>query len=226
MTELLQNVGELISSNPFLAYVAVFLGGILSSANPCVIVTIPLIIGYVGGYAGTDKRKAIIYSLAFVIGISITFTLLGLVASLAGALFGDVGWFWKYVVAAVAIVMGLQLLGVIRLPMPSVSSAKPGRKGIVGSFLLGLLFGVVSSPCATPVLAVILAFVAAEGNIAYGSSLLFVYALGHCVLMFLAGVFAGVAKYLIESKTASRFSMWSKRISGAIIALVGIYILL
>jgi cytochrome c biogenesis protein CcdA len=108
--------------------------------------------------------------------------------------------------------------------MPAFAAARPSRQGFIGAFLLGLLFGVISSPCATPVLAVILAIVAAQGKIWYGSSLLFVYALGHSVLMLLVGTFAGIAKYLIESKSVATFSVWSKRISGAIFLGVGVYV--
>jgi cytochrome c-type biogenesis protein len=226
MMELIENIGDLIGTNPLLTYIGVFFGGVLSSANPCVIVTIPLVIGYVGGYAEGNKAKAFGYSLAFVLGLSVTFTALGLIASLAGSLFGNVGGFWKYLVAAVAIVMGLQLLGLFQIPMPAIGATKTNRRGLSGAFLLGLLFGVVSSPCATPVLAVILAYVASEGNVVYGTSLLFVYALGHCVLMLLAGTFAGVAKYLIESRGSSQFAVWWKRVSGAVIVLAGIYVLL
>jgi cytochrome c-type biogenesis protein len=223
--EFVENIGEIIALNPFLAVAAVFVGGILSSANPCVLVTIPMIIGYVGGYAGNNKQKALIYTSAFIIGLSVTFTALGLIAALAGMLFGDVGWFWQYLIGIVAIAMGLQLLGVYEFPQPNQAHLTVKYKGIVGSLLLGMLFGVISSPCATPVLAVILAFVAAGGNIVYGGSLLFVYALGHCVLMLLAGTFVGVAQYLGRSKGLAGFSYWTKKISGFIILVVGVYVL-
>lgn len=222
---LVENVGDFIAVNPLLAFAVVFLGGILSSANPCVIVTIPMIIGYVGGYAGDNKQKALLYSLAFVLGLSVTFTALGLIAALAGTLFGDVGWFWQYFIGIVAIAMGLQLLGLYEIPQPNQANLNVSHKGITGSFLLGMLFGVVSSPCATPVLAVILAFVAADGNIVYGGSLLFVYALGHCVLMLLAGTFIGVAHFIVRSKGVAGFSYWVKKISGAVITVIGIYVL-
>jgi cytochrome c-type biogenesis protein len=223
--EFVENIGEFIALNPFLAVAAVFVGGILSSANPCVLVTIPMIIGYVGGYAGDSKRKALIYSSAFVIGLSVTFTALGLIAALAGMLFGDVGWLWQYFIGIIAIAMGLQLLGVYSLPQPNQANLNVRHKGIVGSLLLGMLFGVISSPCATPVLAVILAFIAAGGNVVYGGSLLFVYALGHCVLMLLAGTFIGVAQYLVRSKGLAGFSYWTKKVSGFIILAVGVYVL-
>ncbi len=223
--ELVENIGEFIVLNPVLAFALVFFGGILSSANPCVLVTIPMIIGYVGGYAGDNKQRALFYSLMFVLGLSITFTALGLIAALAGTLFGDVGWFWQYVIGIVAILMGLQLLGVYEFPQPNQARMNVSHKGVAGSFLLGMLFGIVSSPCATPVLAVILAFVAAGGDIVYGGSLLFVYALGHCVLMLLAGTFIGVAQYMVRSTGASRISYWVKKISGMVITAVGIYVL-
>lgn len=219
------NIGDLIAGNPILAYMAVFVGGALSSANPCVLVTIPLVIGYVGGYVGNSRSRAFLYSTAFVLGLSTTFTILGLIAALLGTLFGDVGQMWRYVVAGVAIAMGLQLLGLLNFSLPTVRLDRSNKKGIAGSFVLGLLFGVVSSPCATPVLAVILAYVASRGNAAYGASLLFVYALGHCILMLAAGTFTGVARHLIDSKGAGRFSTIATRVSGGVVILVGLYIL-
>ena len=93
----------------------------------------------------------------------------------------------------------------------------------MGAFLLGLIFGIVSSPCATPILVLILTFVASKGEIAYGTSLLFVYALGHCALIFCAGTATGFAEGFIKSKGISNVTTWGKRLGGSIVALVGIY---
>jgi cytochrome c biogenesis protein CcdA len=87
--------------------------------------------------------------------------------------------------------------------------------------LLGLFFGVVSSPCATPVLVVILTLVATKGEILYGIALLFVYALGHCLLMLLAGTFTGFVEAFVKAKGVVNFSAWAKRISGVIVTAVG-----
>jgi len=84
---------------------------------------------------------------------------------------------------------------------------------------------VVSSPCATPVLAVILAFVATKARIIYGTSLLFVYAIGHCALIVLAGIFTGFVESYAQSKGVRNFSSVTKRISGVLIFLVGLYVL-
>jgi cytochrome c biogenesis protein CcdA len=102
---------------------------------------------------------------------------------------------------------------------------KTKHKGVLGAFLLGLLFGMVSSPCATPVLAVILAFVATKARIVYGISLLFVYAIGHCALIVLAGVSTGFVESYAKSKGVSNFSILTKKISGVLIFLAGLYIL-
>jgi cytochrome c biogenesis protein CcdA len=179
----------------------------------------------VGGYSEGDKKKALLYSLTFALGLSITFTILGAIASLLGRLFGDVGKLWYYLAAGVALVMGLYLLGVIKIPFPKTVEMKTKHKGILGAFLLGLLFGMVSSPCATPVLAVILALVATKAKIVYGISLLFVYALGHCALIILAGVSTGFVESFAQSRGITNFSNTAKKISGLLIIFAGFYIL-
>ena len=225
MESILSNVSEVINNSPGLAYLLVFLGGLLSASSPCVLAIIPLVIGFVGGYSEGNKKKAITYAVVFALGLSITFTILGAIASLLGRLFGDVGKFWYYVAAAVAIIMGLYLAGVLRFKLPQPVTLRTKHKGVIGAFLLGLLFGAVSSPCATPVLAVILAFVATKARIIYGTSLLFVYAIGHCALIVLAGVFTGFVESYAKSKGVSNFSSLTKKISGGLIFLAGLYVL-
>jgi cytochrome c biogenesis protein CcdA len=225
MESILSNISDVINSSPGLAYLFVFLGGLISASSPCVLAIIPLVIGFVGGYSEGNKKKAITYSLVFALGLSITFTILGAIASLVGGLFGDVGKFWYYLAGAVAIIMGLYLTGIIHFKLPQPVTLKSKHKGVLGAFLLGLLFGAVSSPCATPVLAVILAFVASKGRIIYGTSLLFVYAIGHCALIVLAGVFTGFVENYAKSKGVSNLSAITKKISGVLIVLAGLYVL-
>lgn len=225
MESLLGNISEFINSSPGLAYILIFLGGILSASSPCVLAIIPLVIGFVGGYSQGDKKKALLYSLIFALGLSITFTILGAIASLLGRLFGDVGKLWYFIAAGVALIMGLYLLGLIKIPFPKTVELKTKHKGALGAFLLGLLFGAVSSPCATPILAVILAFVATKAKIVYGISLLFVYALGHCALIIAAGISAGFVESFVQSRGITNFSNLAKKASGLLIILAGVYIL-
>jgi cytochrome c-type biogenesis protein len=224
MESLLNNIQTIVQDNHGLAFLAVFLGGLISAASPCVLAAIPLIIGYVGGYSGGDKKKAAIYSLVFIFGLSITFTVLGAAASTMGQFLSFAGQ-WLYIgLAVIAVLMGLQLMGLISIPLPFQKTRQVKSRGLWGAFLLGLLTGTVSSPCATPVLAVILAYVSTQGDILYGGLLLFAYALGHCALIFVAGISIGLTESIVSSKGIKNFSLYSKRFSGALLTVAGLYI--
>ena len=221
----LDNIEQIVAAYPLLAFAAVFLAGVLSSASPCVLATIPLVVGFVGGYADGDRSKAFRYSLAFVFGLSLTFTAFGAAAGLLGTMFGTLGGWWYIVAGIVALVMGGQMMGFYEISLPLRRDFKPKQGGIIGSFLLGLFFGVVSSPCATPVLVVILTYVATKGQILYGTALLFTYALGHCLLMLLAGTFTGFVEAFVKKQGIVNFSLWTKRVGGVVVAGVGGWLL-
>src|SRR5512143_709277 len=134
-----ESIPAIVQGQPLVAFGAAFLGGLLSAANPCVLATIPLVIGYVGGYSGGDKRKAFLYSLSFILGLSANFTLLGVAASAVGSLMGSLG-VWLYVfMAAVAIVMGLSLMGLFEMPALVKSDIRPKTRGLAGAFMMGFI---------------------------------------------------------------------------------------
>jgi cytochrome c-type biogenesis protein len=216
-------LGQVLQTRPILAYGAAYLGGVVATASPCILASIPLIIGFVGGYAGSNRKQAFFYSLTFVLGLAMVMSILGAVASLMGTMFGDVGPYWYFVVAVILMVMGLQLAGIIKLNLGgNTQRFLPRRTGLVGALILGGLFGLVLSPCASPVLAVILTLAAVQGKVAYGSTLLFAYALGQGTLIILAGTFTGV----IESFLQSRGAKWGNIMqqgAGLLIFCVGAY---
>lgn len=228
MDSFLGNVADTVNTQSWVAFPACFLGGIISSASPCVLAMIPLIMGYVGGYSEGSHKKAIQYSLVFVLGLTITFTVLGIIAGALGRLFGDVGSFWYYILPPVAIVLGLYLIfsEKINLNIGISQRFMPKKRALVGAFLMGLFFGIVSSPCATPVLAVILTFAAAKQDLVFSGGLLLAYALGHWVLVLGAGISVGFAQRVLESRGISNFSSWSKKIGGVILIGVGIYLII
>lgn len=215
------NIEQIITLYPLVAFGAVFLAGVLSSASPCVLATIPLVVGFVGGYSDGDRRKAFRYSLAFILGLSLTFTTFGAMAGLLGIMFGALGGPWYLVAGVIALIMGGQMIGLYEIRLPFKRNLEPRQGGLVGSFLLGLFYGVVSSPCATPVLVVLLTLVAGKGQLLYGIALLFCYAIGHCLLMLFAGTFTGFVEGFVRARGVMNFSIWSKRISGGLIALAG-----
>lgn len=226
MFTILNNIETIISTNPGLAFLGVFIGGLLTASNPCVLIMVPLAIGFVGGNQEPRSiSRAFFFSLIFVLGLAITFSILGIIAVLTGRMFGDVGSFWKYIVSGVCLVAGIEMLGLVKfnLPLPQII---PKKRNILGAFLFGLLFGLVSTPCAAPILVVLLTFIASKGNLLYGAILLLFYALGHCVLILIAGTSAGLASSILESKGLTRFTNYLRKTAGLILILFGIYILI
>lgn len=224
---LLDNVDALIATNPWLAFAAVFVGGALTASSPCVLAMIPLVIGFVGGYEGISGwKRSLTFSLVFVFGLAVSFTLMGLIAVSLGRLFGDVGGFWPWVTALVCFAFAAHLWGLWEFSIPErLAMFRPKKGGMLGAFMLGMLFGLVSAPCAAPILVVVLTYIASKANYLYGLGLLWTYAVGHCLLIVVAGTSVGVAKGLIASKRLSRANLILKRAAGALIALVGLYLL-
>ena len=224
---LVTQAGQHIHTNPWLAIVAVFVGGVLTASSPCVLAMIPLMMSFVAGRRDEvpGVLRALGFSLVFVLGLSITFTALGMVAALAGKIYGDVSSAWNWVVAAVSVVMGLHLMGLLSVPIPSLAGrVQPKTRGLLGAFVLGLLFGLVSAPCAAPLLVVLLTYLAGSGaSVLYGGLLLLVYALGHSLLIIVAGTSMGAARTLIENKRMGRAMGILRKGAGAVIVLVGIY---
>jgi cytochrome c biogenesis protein CcdA len=216
-----------IDTNPWLALVAVFVGGAITASNPCVLAMVPLMMSFVAGRkeAKSGVGQAALFSLVFIVGLSITFTVMGVVAALAGKTYGDVSSVWNWVVAIVCVAMGLHLAGFVTVPIPSIGgNIRPKTQGFVGALLLGLLFGLVSAPCAAPILIVLLTYLAGSGaSLAWGALLLLVYALGHSVLILIAGTSMGAARVLLENKQTTRTLEGLRRVAGVVIVLIGFY---
>jgi cytochrome c biogenesis protein CcdA len=226
MQQLLSQFGSLIETAPLLAFGAAFLGGLLTATNPCVLVSIPLVLAYVGGSEQvTSLRRSLLYALSMVAGLALTFTALGLAAALLGRLFGLQGRFWPYLIGGICLVMGLHMLGWIPLRIGFSMPFRPQSKGALGAFFLGILFGLISTPCAVPVLAVLLAFIAAKGSVLYGGALLLTYALGHCMLVLLAGLSMGAVRGLLSSRRWASANLWLRRGAGALILALGLYVM-
>ena len=219
-------LAALLGTHPGAALGGALAAGVASSISPCIIASVPLVVGFVGGYAGDDRRRALAYSLTFVLGMALTFTVLGIAAARLGTLFGVLGGPWIWVAAAVAIVLGLHLLIGFRLPSwPKARSALPTRwRGLLGALLLGAFFGTVSAPCGTPVLIGILTVIGTQSDALFGASLMFTYALGHGALLVAAGTSVAFAQRLAASRLAERFSNHFKTFAGLLLIAYGGYL--
>jgi cytochrome c-type biogenesis protein len=197
-----------------LAYLAVYLGGVLISFTPCIYPVVPITVSYIGAHGSASRGRAFLLSLIYVLGMAITYTVLGAVAALSGKLFGQIQTNpWTYfLIGNLCILMGLSMLGVftlsIRTPSFVTRVQREGKaKGMIGSLLVGAASGLVMGPCTAPALAVILGYAATRDNVAFASSLMFVFALGMGTLLILLGTFAGLLAGIPRS------GAWMVRIS-------------
>lgn len=182
------------------SFVVALLGGLVAGLGPCVLPMVPAIFGYVVGHAGdtelgrTSTARAFGLSAAFVLGMSGVFASVGVTAGLLGRALIVGAWAY-YAAASVCVVLGLHMLGVIDLPFSAINrllpARRPERRGVIGAFMFGMLFGVVASPCSTPILATIATLAAVRGSAAEGGALLFVYGLGKGLPLLALGVASG-----------------------------------
>lgn len=221
----LEQLSVLLQRSMFLSPLLAFLAGVLTSLTPCSLSSVPLVVAYVGGTGRKDPKVAFRYSLVFALGMAITFTALGATASLLGKLlnFGTSGW-WYLILGVLMILMALQTWGIISIIPSTYAQSKNTRKGYPGALLMGVLGGLFSSPCATPVLIALLALVAQGGNPVWGIFLLLLYSIGHSVLVVVAGTFMGLTGKIINSQ---RYGMFAKLVTfllGLAILLAGLFL--
>ncbi len=227
MESFFSNIEQVIAVNPALAFVAVFLAGVLVSFSPCVYPVIPLTLGFIGARSIGSRSRGFFLSLLYVLGMATTYAILGAVASLSGKLFGQVGShpLSYFIIANVCLVLGLSMLGVFQIPQLSLggSTQPKKRSGLLGVFVVGLLSGLIVGPCTAPVLASVLIYVGSKQNVLYGFTLLFVFGYGAGFLLILLGTFTGLLSSMPKS------GLWlerTKKIFGWLLILAAQYFLI
>jgi len=208
------------------AIFVVFAAGILTSLTPCVYPMIPVTVTYIGGAAGGNRRRAVALSVTYVLGLSLMYASLGVIAALAGKIFGEFTrnpWVFGAVGLIIA-ALGLGMLDVYTIPalLTNVQGQGARRGGFLGAALMGVAAGFVAAPCTAPVLGLLLAYVGQTRNVVWGGSLLFVFALGLGLLLMLLGIFSGLLTSL------PRAGVWMDRIKkgfGAAMILIGVWFL-
>jgi cytochrome c-type biogenesis protein len=201
----------------------IFAAGLLTSLTPCMLSMLPITIGYIGGYETQSRWQAAAQSMWFSLGLATTLAGLGIGATLLGKVYGQIGVGLPIVVSLVAILMGLNLLEALPLRLPSIGGTEWISKDLpaaVRSYLLGLTFGLVASPCSTPVLATLLTWIATTKDPVLGGTLLLSYTAGYVAPLILAGTFTAAIKKLLELR---RWSGWITPVSGVLLVGFGVF---
>lgn len=219
----LNQISAQIGQNMWLAPLLALLAGVLTSFTPCSLSSIPLVIAYVGG-VGVEPKKALRLSLVFALGAAITFTVLGVVAASVGQLLGTGAKWWYIVLGILMVLMALQTWEVVSIIPSTYLAGKSKRRGYIGALITGMLGGLFSSPCATPVLIALLAIAAGSGNLLWGALLMLVYGVGHGALAVLAGSSIGAVNKLMQSERYGAFSRILKIVMGVLILIIGLYL--
>jgi cytochrome c-type biogenesis protein len=200
----------------------IFAAGLLTSLTPCMLSMLPITIGYIGGYEAKTRLQAAVQSTWFALGLATTLAGMGVIAGLIGKVYGQIGIGLPIIVSIIAIIMGLNLLEALPIQFPSLNDTwisedlPPG----VRSYSIGLTFGLVASPCSTPVLASLLGWVANSQDLVLGAVLLLAYTAGYVAPLILAGTFTATIKKLLELR---RWSGWINPISGALLVGFGVF---
>ncbi|MEO1375702.1 MAG: cytochrome c biogenesis protein CcdA [Cyanobacteria bacterium J06635_10] len=204
----------------------IFLAGLLTSLTPCMLSMLPITIGYIGGYEAKSRIQAAAQSTWFALGLATTLAGLGIIAGVVGKVYGQIGIGLPIIVSIIAILMGLNLLEALPLQLPDwggtewISQELPQG---VRAYCIGLSFGLVASPCSTPVLASLLGWVANTKDLILGAALLLSYTAGYVTPLILAGTFTASIKKIVEIR---RFSGWINPVSGALLVGFGVFSLI
>jgi thiol:disulfide interchange protein DsbD len=223
-----------LSGNPLAVIPFVFAGGVLTSLTPCIYPMIPITAAIVGGASvgETGSRpsrwRPLALSLTYVIGLSLVYSLLGLLAGLTGTLFGSVStnpWLY-FAMANVLVIAALAMLDVVPVRVPTAILARASAAGaagrLSGAFTMGAMSGLVAAPCSAPVMAAVLTWVSSTKSAALGFIYLFVFSLGMCTLLVVVGVSSGTVARLPR---AGLWMVWIKRVVALVMIAVAEYYL-
>jgi thiol:disulfide interchange protein DsbD len=220
-------LADSLQQQPLLALVTLFGAGVVTSLTPCIYPMIPITAGILGaaGGSGVPRRRVVLLTFTYVLGLALLYAFLGMLAGLTGSLFGTVAssWWARLAIGNLLLLFALAMLDVIPVSAPQHVVAWAGRLGggsYAAVFLLGATSGIVAAPCGAPAFAVVLTWVATTGNGWLGFGYLFVFSLGMTALLVAVGLFSGTVAALPRS---GAWMVWVKKGAGVVMLVMAEY---
>ncbi len=198
-------IAHWLASGSWWVFAGAFLSGGITAAAPCSLVAVPLLVGSsLALNKDLEGRQKVFYTYVFTglfaLGVAVSFSILGFIVAKFGGFF-SIAPMWAYGIAgAVSILIALYALGIVGEVDKSSIIRRLIRFRLFGGFLIGLIFGLVSTPCASAPLFAIMSLAASSGYL-YAYSLILIFALGHSLLLLAAGVSVGFAQSITSSQT-------------------------
>ena len=211
-----------LGGNYILAFLLLFIAGLLMNLTPCVYPMVPITIGFFTLQAQTRMPRLLFLGIAYALGICSTYSLLGYFAATTGNMFG---MFLQHKLVLLALglfifILALSMFGLFEIRIPSMLLPKEGKKGIIGSFIMGASLGLVAAPCIGPFILGLLAFVSNLGNKTLGFLIFFFFSLGLAFPYIFLALFSGSLKSLPKSGS---WLQWVKRVLGIILIALALY---
>jgi thiol:disulfide interchange protein DsbD len=207
-----------------LALLAVFLGGLALNLTPCIYPLIPVTVSYFGAQAGGKTSRVFLLALLYVLGMSITYSVLGTIAAMTGSLFGAAlqNPIVVFGISAILIALALSMFGLweIRMPMFLAQRTGRGRQGFAGALFMGLTMGIVAAPCIGPFVAGLLVSVGQMGKPFLGFLIFFTLAWGMGVPFIILGMMSGSISRLPRS---GDWMVWVRKLFGFILFAMALY---
>ncbi len=205
----------------------VFLGGLALNLTPCVYPLIPITVGYFGGQSEGSTTKLFFMGILFILGLAVTYSAIGVITSLTGAIFGALlqNPIVILIVVAIMLALSLSMFGVYEFKLPDslVNKAGGAKAGLYGAFFMGLTMGIVAAPCIGPFVLGLVTYVATKQDPLFGFLLFFVLAVGLGTPYLFLAVFSGKIKKLPR---AGEWMDAVKHIFGFILVGIALYFLL
>jgi len=204
----------------------IFLGGLALNLSPCIYPMIPITVSYFGGKSGRMKGDTLVHGIMYLIGLSVTNSVLGVVSALSGNMLGSM---LQHPAALVAIALIMTLLGLsffdlweLRVPSALNKIASRNFSGYFGTFFMGLTLGIIAAPCIGPFILGLFAYVGQKGDPLFGFLCFFILSIGMGLPVCILALFSGAMKRLPLS---GDWMLWIRKLMGWVLIGMAVYII-